>query len=229
MLREGSIIALRSALPFMRASNLRLKDLLTTLNANRGGFVSTELIGSTFRDYGLSDDEAKDAMVCFDGGAVGQVPYENVLVALKTAAKILAQREKKDRKREAAIEARNAARAAANEVRRGPERRLLRNNKHAAGAMATGNHSHTRVSSHATQTMKATESAFSRSDLVQVFKFLDYTNDGSVDIEETLKAFSKAKRAKVEEKMLRKGKVLLKKLFEVVKSHGLTITDWFNR
>jgi Ca2+-binding EF-hand superfamily protein len=192
MLREGSIIALRSALPFMRASNLRLKDLLTTLNADRSGFVNTELIGSTFRDYGLSDDEAEDAMVCFDGRALGQVPYESVLGALKNAAKVLAQREKKERKREAAIEARNAARKAANE------------------------------------TLKATESAFTKSDLVEVFKFLDYTNDGSVNIEETLKAFSKAKRAKVEEKMLRKGKLLLKKLFEVVKSHGLSIIDWFN-
>jgi len=176
----------------MRVSNLRLKDLLTTLNSERTGFVRTELIGSTFGDYGLGDDGVKDAMVCFDGGAAGRVPYENVAGALKNAAKVLGQRERKERKRQAASEARAAAMAVASE------------------------------------SMNVIESAFTKSDLVSVFKFLDYTNDGSVNIEETLRAFSKAKRAKVEEKMQRKGKKLLMKVFEVVKDHGLTIIDWFN-
>ena len=72
------------------------------------------------------------------------------------------------------------------------------------------------------------ENAFNRKDLNTVFDFLDYTKDGHIDIEETLAAFSKAKRAKVEAKMMSKGKRLLKKLFEIVKSHGLTMEDWFN-
>ena len=79
-----------------------------------------------------------------------------------------------------------------------------------------------------TQSQTVKQNAFHKSDLEAVFKYLDDTNDGSVSIEETLSAFSKAKRAKVEMKMQRKGKILLKKLYEIVVSHGLTIEDWFN-
>jgi len=64
--------------------------------------------------------------------------------------------------------------------------------------------------------------------LDRAFNFLDYTRDGSVNIEETLAAFSKAKRAKIEVKMHHKGKMLLKKLYEVLQKFSLSLEDFFN-
>jgi len=72
------------------------------------------------------------------------------------------------------------------------------------------------------------KNAFSKEDLDRAFDFLDYTNDGSVNIEETLAAFSKAKRSKIEAKMQRKGKMLLKQIHGILKRHCLTLEDFFN-
>jgi len=75
---------------------------------------------------------------------------------------------------------------------------------------------------------KEAQNAFSREDLERAFNFLDYTEDGSVNIEETLAAFSKAKRSKIEAKMQRKGKHLMKKIHSILKMYKLSLAEFFN-
>ena len=75
---------------------------------------------------------------------------------------------------------------------------------------------------------KAAQHTYKRADVAEAFEFLDNGGEGTVDIEETLRAFGRAKRAKVEERMQAKGKKLLEQLFEVVEEHGLSKVDWFN-
>mmetsp|Transcript_13193 Transcript_13193/g.26900 ORF Transcript_13193/g.26900 Transcript_13193/m.26900 type:complete len:894 (+) Transcript_13193:10-2691(+) len=80
----------------------------------------------------------------------------------------------------------------------------------------------------ALELQKATEESFSEQDLIKVIKFMDPDGSDSIDLEEFIHAFRRARRAKASESVNAEGKELMAELEQFLIDQNFTLIKWFN-
>ena len=75
---------------------------------------------------------------------------------------------------------------------------------------------------------QATEESFSEQDLIKVIKYMDPDGSDSIDLEEFIHAFRRARRAKASESVNADGKELMIELEQFLIDESLTLIKWFN-
>ena len=72
------------------------------------------------------------------------------------------------------------------------------------------------------------EASFSREELIAVIKFMDPDADDSINLEEFIHAFRRARRAKASENVQAEGKELMLELEQFLVDESFTLIKWFN-
>ncbi|GMH53976.1 hypothetical protein TL16_g01576 [Triparma laevis f. inornata] len=75
---------------------------------------------------------------------------------------------------------------------------------------------------------KKQEESFSKDELIAVIKFMDPNNDDSIDLEEFIHAFRRARRSKASENVQAEGKELMLELEQFLIDESFTLIKWFN-
>ena len=72
------------------------------------------------------------------------------------------------------------------------------------------------------------DESFSKDELIAVIKFMDPNNDDSIDLEEFIHAFRRARRVKASENVQAEGKELMLELEQFLIDENFTLIKWFN-